>query len=84
MNIKQIVNNIYPEDKAMTMVKYEVTMSYIDKILQEKREVNSPKSKLIVAELERLAKINIAAKAEKMGLPTISTKQGFVKLQTEI
>jgi len=81
MNISDIKKNIYlKEDTAIAWVNltaagHEVSHSYVMKIVNGERKVNSVKSKIVLAELERIAQANIRAKAEKKNLPVKSKAQ---------
>jgi hypothetical protein len=65
MNLHEIKKNLLPEDKMMCAVKFESHESYINQILRGHRRTESPKAQAIVAELKRLANINISANKQK-------------------
>jgi hypothetical protein len=68
MNLQEIKKNLLPEDKMMCAVKFETHESYINQILRGHRRTESPKAQAIVAELTRLAQINISARNKKVAV----------------
>jgi hypothetical protein len=68
MNLEDIKENIYREDRAMAAVYAETPIEYVDMILSGRRNRDSKKGKKIMEKLEQLAKVNIASKAQKAKL----------------
>lgn len=68
MEMSEIIENIYPEDKAMVAVSCECTFRYVDMVLYGDRKNQTETAKKIIEKLERLAAVNKASKAEKAQL----------------
>lgn len=65
MKIEIIANNLYREDKMICAVKNETSESMVNDVLAGRRNRETELGKSIMAELTRLSKINIQAKAKK-------------------
>ncbi len=65
MTIKEIKANIYREDKMICAVNCETSEPTINQMLSGVRNHQTELGKRIMAELERLAKINIQSKSKK-------------------
>lgn len=68
MNIEEIKQNIYPEDKMMVAVTLETSYFTINAMLRGSRNIDTDLGKSILAELTRIAKINRSAKRAKVSL----------------
>lgn len=68
MEIEKIKKNLYREDKMMCAVKLETAEETINQMLSGRRNRETELGKKIMAELERLAKINIQSKKQKQAV----------------
>lgn len=65
MEIEKIKNNLFREDKMICAVRCETAEATINDMLANRRNRETALGKKIMAELERLAKINIQSKKQK-------------------
>ncbi|MBX2903113.1 MAG: hypothetical protein KF872_06095 [Chitinophagales bacterium] len=65
MTILEIKENIVREDKMMCAIKCETAETTINDMLAGRRNRETELGRKIMAELERLARINISAKKQK-------------------
>ncbi len=62
MNISEIKDWVFPEDKMKVAVKYEADYSYITKLLNGQRKANSQTAVSILNDLTALAEANVQTK----------------------
>lgn len=68
MKIQEIEDNLYREDRMMCAVNCETGYSMVNDVLAGRRNRETQLGKKIMAELERLAKINIQSKKQKQAV----------------
>lgn len=80
MNLNEINEKIFREDKMMVAVEAEVTEDYVNKILAGERNADTPKAQFIVKKLAKLARLNDKVKKQKEKV--LSTNTILLNLRT--
>lgn len=68
MKIQEIEDNLYREDRMMCAVNCETSYSMVNDVLAGRRNRETELGRKIMAELERLAIINIQSKKQKQAV----------------
>lgn len=68
MKISTLKENLYSEDKMMCAVTCETSYGMVNDVLYGRRNKETELGKAIMSKLEKLARINMAAKKKKTEL----------------
>lgn len=74
MNLTEINEKIFPEDKMIAAVSNEVSEDYVNRILRGNRKPESEKAKAIVKTLRKLARVNETARNRKEAIANVIIK----------